>query len=157
MLGPINVSAVRQQHSRFLHGVATVIDDAANAGAAFGERYQGHHWKAPTGKLEQATKARVIRTRQGNRIILSNNSPYAHAQEYGSGLHASRGNRGKYPIVPRRASALRWVSGGQVHFSKRVMHPGVRATRFLFLKTEAAAAHQYNILRGRLDALVARS
>lgn len=160
MLGPINVSDVRRQHSKFLHSAGEIIDHAAHEAAEFGSKYQGHHWKQPTGNLERQTQARVIKTRQGNRIVLSNKAPYALAQEYGSGLHASRGARAKYPIPgPNNKSGktLRWVSNGRVHFSKRVMHPGVRATRFLFLKTEAAAARQYNILRGRLDALVARS
>lgn len=43
-------------------------------------------------------------------------------QEYGTRPHV---------ITPKRARALRFVSGGQVVFARRVNHPGTKATRFI--------------------------
>ncbi|MDN5919087.1 MAG: hypothetical protein L0I76_29000 [Pseudonocardia sp.] len=41
-------------------------------------------------------------------------------------------------IVPNRAKALRFVSGGQVRFAKRVNHPGTRAKPFVQDSARAA-------------------
>lgn len=63
-------------------------------------------------------------------------TPYAEAQEFGSGIHGERG--AKYPILPRYKKALRWAISGSIgggedgyRFSKGVMHPGVPAKRYL--------------------------
>jgi hypothetical protein len=67
-------------------------------------------------------------------------APDARAQEYGSGLHARRGLKKKYPILPknRRMLAFYWevadenpdqfqfLSDGRV-LMKSVMHPGIEA------------------------------
>jgi hypothetical protein len=153
-MGPINITALRNAHSGFLRKQAVAIDYAAREGGEFGARYAGgHKFKKPTGALESATKVRVIRTSSGNRLILSNSKKYALAQEYGSGLHATRGPRAKYPIPAKRGKFLRFVLNGRVVFRRKVMHPGVPATRWLFQKTEAAGAHEWNQLKRRLGRL----
>jgi hypothetical protein len=153
-MGPVDIRAIRDAHNRFLRKQQNEIDYAAREGGEFGARYAGgHKFKKPTGALEGATKVRVIRTSSGNRLILSNSKKYALAQEYGSGLHATRGPRAKYAIMPRRAKALRFVINGKVIYSRKVMHPGVPATRWLFQKTEAAGAHEWNQLKRRLGRL----
>lgn len=153
MTGPINIRSVKYAHTAFLALQSQIIDAVAHEAGEFGARYQGHHWKKPTGNLEGSTETQVVRTRTGNRLVIRNKAKYALAQEFGSGIHATRGPRAKYPIVARRAKALRFVVNGHVVFRKRVMHPGVKPTRFLFQKTEAAGAHEWNLLRSGLGRL----
>lgn len=69
-------------------------------------------------------------------------APGAEAQEFGSGLQGP--NAAKYPIVPKFKKALRFpvqgsVEGGDAGFAfrRKVMHPGVRAQRFLQRGVEA--------------------
>jgi hypothetical protein len=59
-------------------------------------------------------------------------APHAAAHEYGSGLYGE-----KYPIRPRNKKALRWAVQGVIGtnsgfaFASGVMHPGVKARRYL--------------------------
>ena len=76
------------------------------------------------------------------RITTTVKAPDAHAQEYGSGLHAQRGVKAKYPITPKpghKLLAFNWeiananperfnfLPDGRVVLPK-VMHPGIKAT-----------------------------
>lgn len=60
--------------------------------------------------------------------------PYAMAVEYGSGLHAEGGSRGKYPIRPVNKKALFFSlgpNGPDVGPIGGVMHPGVKPRPYL--------------------------
>lgn len=88
--------------------------------------------------------------------VLSATAPGAEAQEFGSGLHGERGE--KYPIRPRFKKALRFAAAGSVAgggegftFAKGVMHPGVKAKRYLQGGVEA----KLDMLSGELSAAVA--
>lgn len=86
---------------------------------------------ARTGNLTRRTKAKVIKTGKGRVIKVSNAAKYAWAQDQGSGLYGPK--RSKYVIRPKRAKALRFIGrDGNVVFAKRVEHPGVKPTRFLY-------------------------
>lgn len=74
-------------------------------------------------------------------------APHAAALEFGSGIHGERGE--PYPIFPKHKKALRWPVQGRIGvsgaassgyaFAKGVMHPGVKAQRFLERAAEAKA------------------
>jgi hypothetical protein len=72
-----------------------------------------------------------IRTEEGPRTATSAESSVvtdaaqAFALEFGSGLHAERGPKEKYPIEPDEKKALFWP--GAAHPVFRVMHPGIEA------------------------------
>lgn len=79
--------------------------------------------------------------------VIAIRTPYAAAQDSGSGLHGPR--HAKYPIVPKRAKVLAWGGGRRLsgnlrrgasatHFAARVMHPGVKGTHFVKRGVEAA-------------------
>lgn len=55
----------------------------------------------------------------------------AHAQEFGSGLHAKRGPRVKYPIRPKNSPFLEFPGTnafeGWLIRTKEVQHPGINA------------------------------
>ena len=83
--------------------------------------------------VEQKGYLYVIRTRAGGP-----NAKDARAREYGSGLHARKGKKAKYPIRPRETGGVLvfpWdkasdliprTKDGKV-ILKEVMHPGIRA------------------------------
>ena len=66
-------------------------------------------------------------------------APHAAAHEYGSGLYGPK--RAKYAIKPKNKKALKWAVQGAIApggaasagfaFSRGVMHPGVKASRYL--------------------------
>lgn len=62
-------------------------------------------------------------------------SPKLAAFEWGSGIHATRGARGKYPITPKNKKALSFAGtnefAGQQIVTQLVMHPGVEKRAFL--------------------------
>lgn len=55
-------------------------------------------------------------------------------------LHMEFGTRSGYTITPQRARVLRFRSGGRTVFTRRVVHPGVRARPFLRPALRAAGA-----------------
>lgn len=61
-------------------------------------------------------------------------APFARAFDTGSGVHATKGRRGKYPIRPFNKPFLQFMGtndfAGQVIRVKEVKHPGVRGTRY---------------------------
>ena len=103
---------------------------------------------APVG--ESGTLAQSIRRGPPEGSILTRDlrgdiiaaTPYAEAQEFGSGVHGPKGEA--YPIVPRFKRALRWPVQGSIPgggpgfgFAKKVMHPGVQGQHFLERGVEA--------------------
>lgn len=100
--------------------------------------------KAPidTGRLKRSI-TRSNPKKEGTRwtITIGTNVEYARAQEFGSGLHATRGPKKKIKISPKRKKALafKWPnapsglepskSGKHVFLS--VMHPGVKPQPYL--------------------------
>jgi len=61
-------------------------------------------------------------------------APFARAFDTGSGIHATRGKRGKYKILPIRAPYLQFMGtndfAGKVIRVKEVKHPGVRGVGY---------------------------
>lgn len=108
------------------------LDDMAN-------RAKAHAPVGESGILKQSIRRGAVTGSLASGTLsgdLSATAPGAEAQEFGSGIHGERG--AKYPIVPKRKRALRFPIGGSVasgdagfRFAKKVMHPGVRARRFL--------------------------
>jgi hypothetical protein len=109
-------------------GLVTMADAARNL-APVGE----------TGHLKQSIRRGAIEgslsagTLHGD---LSATAPGAEAQEFGSGKYGPRA--AAYEIRPRFKKALRFHSAGSVaggdvgfRFAKAVIHPGVKAKRFL--------------------------
>lgn len=149
MSGPINISALRRAHNAFILDLVEQIDEAQEQA---GETLRMNlalrsEFKNPTGKLAAATETRLIRTRRGNVLRVSNKKPYALAQERGSGTHAGKG---RYLIRPRKAKALRFMQGGAVVFRKSVMHPGVPATHWLLKGIQRGELAETNFLHTRL-------
>lgn len=131
MTGPIDISAVRRKHQRFLRAhqamVAREADDAADQIEHHVRQSPG--FKPRTGNLQRQTKARVIR--RGKHVIVrgSNSARYANAIEGGARPHVIRA---------RRKKTLRFIGRGGIVFRKAVNHPGNRPYRFLLRATLSA-------------------
>lgn len=90
--------------------------------------------------------------------VIEIRTPYAAAQNSGSGLYGPR--KAKYPIVPKRKKALAWGgarrlsgtlrSGAQAtNFATRVMHPGVKGSHFVERGVEGVFRKIGDLLIGR--------
>lgn len=61
-------------------------------------------------------------------------APFARAFDIGSGIHATKGRKNKYKILPKRAPFLQFQGtnefSGQLIRVKKVSHPGVRGVKY---------------------------
>jgi hypothetical protein len=146
----IKINAVKSIHRKFLRTHESAIDAAMTLVESFPQKHVRENprgYKHRTGNLTQKTQAKFIRVGKGKRLLrVKNTAKYAAAQDGGSGLHGPR--RSKYAIVPRRAKLLRFTTkSGAVVFARKVMHPGVKPTRFLYRATNAT----YRVLGPHLE------
>lgn len=130
----LNVGTLRADHDRFLSAhsamVAGVMYDAGVVALAEVAVHSG--FKPESGKLQQATTTRVIRTSGGKLLRISNARPYARAIELGAKPHK---------IVARKSKFLRFYGkGGGLTFRRSVNHPGNRPYWFLRNATQVAAS-----------------
>jgi hypothetical protein len=117
--------------------IDSIADRTVNLGRGFiGKKYAGVSSRSGSGRL--ARSLRVVHRFAPNRDVEAHAGAnptgrivgYAIFHHEGTGVH---GGRGVYPIVPRRASRLRfyWVKAGGVVYLKRVRHPGSPAQEYL--------------------------
>jgi len=122
-------------HQHFQANLARELDKALKV-----EQVQQLAWRAITqnrdivsrkGNLLKRSKVKIIRNAKGKLIKLSNSSKYAAAQDLGSGLYGPK--RAKYLIQAKNGKALHFTSKtGKEVFVRRVWHPGVKPTHFLY-------------------------
>lgn len=103
------------------------------------EEARDHHkFTSRHGQLERAVTEGPIETGPlvGRVWLDTNVAMYAPFIHEGTGLYGP--NHAKYPISPKAGHFfLRWESGGQEIWARKVMHPGVKSDPFLY---EAAKA-----------------
>lgn len=97
-----------------------------------------------TGFLQRNTVPGAV---TADHAVIEIRTPYAAAQDTGSGLYGPKHR--KYPIRPKKGKALAWGGARRLtgtlkrgssatHFARLVMHPGVKGTRFVKRGVEAA-------------------
>lgn len=148
-MGIINLSHVRAAHEAFLNAhkamVAGVLYDAGNivsAEIALRPQFTPH-----TGKLQRATKTRVIRTAGGRLLRVTNSSPYAAPIELGSRPHR---------IVARNARVLRFYTKNGVVFRRAVNHPGTKPYWFMRKATDVAGHRAEHMLLAGMERVARR-
>lgn len=106
-------------------------------------------FKPRSGKLQKATKAKVVRLGSGRVLKMSNAKPYAAAIDKGAKPHV---------ISPKRPGGrLRFRGpGGAFVFARKVRHPGNKAYRFLQRATLTASNKFENQFERRMSAIAAR-
>jgi hypothetical protein len=105
-------------------------------------------FKPRSGKLQKATKAKVVRTSGGRLLKMSNSKPYAAAIDKGAKPHVIR--------AKRMGGRLKFRAGGRVVYARAVRHPGNKPYRFLARATMHAANKFENQFERRMSAIAAR-
>lgn len=136
-------------HTRFLAQSEEAAHLALEVGAASAKRVVAvdPQFTPRTGNLQKKTKTKVVRTKGGYLMKLTNDAPYAAAIDKGAAAHVIR---------PKRSAFLQFRIGGRWVRTKSVNHPGNRAYRFLSRAHEAAGSTTERVLRARLSAIAAR-
>jgi len=133
MRGPIvNLDEIRRAHQHFLAANQRMIVEAADRAGDHAEEHVQRYatFKRRTGKLQDATRHRVVRTRGGHLLRIQNPAKYAAAIDSGARPHR---------IVARRAKALRFIGrAGGIVFRQAINHPGNKPYKFLYRATNAA-------------------
>ncbi|MCA9647231.1 MAG: hypothetical protein KC492_41365 [Myxococcales bacterium] len=121
----VNLGNVKAAHKRFLAANERMVTTIMDRTATFAVDYVHQHptFTRRTGKLQDKTKARVMRTAGGKLLRISNSAKYAKAIELGSKAHL---------IEARRKKFLRFKIAGKWVFARRVKHPGTKPHKFLW-------------------------
>lgn len=151
----IDVSQVRRAHRKFLADLKTEIDASL---AEAGEHAKAHvrtdselERRSKTRSVKDATKARVMRTK-GGKLVRLTNSKMRRGYDVSVGLeHGTRPH-----TIRARSGVLRFRSGGAVKFRKSVWHPGTKPYKFLFKASTSAYGVLGVSLRTRLARLARR-
>ena len=135
----LNIGNLRAEHDKFLRAhsdmVAGVLHDAGVVALAEVETHPG--FKPRTGNLQKSIGTRLVRTRRGKVLRVSDDKAgtgvgYARPIEEGSRPHR---------IVVKNGKLLRFVGrGGGLVFRRSVMHPGTKPYWFLRNATRVAGA-----------------
>lgn len=144
-----SVAAMKRAHERFLAQSEDAATLALNAGAsAAKEQVRLEPQFTPrTGNLQKRTSTKVVRTKGGFLMKLSNDAPYAAAIDNGAKPHT---------ISAKHSPFLVFRIGNQWIRKKSVNHPGNRAYRFLSLAHTRAGSITERVLRASLSQIAAR-
>lgn len=154
--GTIDVAAVRRQHAKLLAGLSQEIRGALGEA---GQHAKDHvktksefERQSPSGRsVKDLTKFRVVRTKGGKLLRISNNR-MSRGHNVSLGLeHGTRPH-----TIKAKTGTLRFRSGGDWVFRREVQHPGTRAYRFLSNATGSAYSSLGSRLQTRLSALARR-
>jgi hypothetical protein len=128
----LNLDEVQRGHDHFLAGNQRLVSSAEELAGRHALQYVQQHseFHRRSGKLQDKTAYRVVKTSGGKILRISNPLPYAAAIDTGSKAHR---------ITARNASVLRFVSrSGVLMFRRSVWHPGTRPYKFLYNATDSA-------------------
>jgi len=120
---------------------------------AFGGRHAVNHvWSHPgfkpnTGRLQGSTKAKVVRTRGGNLLRLTNSAKYAVPIDTGARPHVIKGRNGGFLHFKGKFG---WVR------TRSVDHPGNRPYKFMYRAHHSAARVIERNLTQKLSRIASR-
>jgi hypothetical protein len=139
-----SLMSLKRQHEFLLANVARAVQDSLE----FGGRHAVQHvnlypqFKPQTGKLQKATKVRVIRTRGGKLLKITNRKPYASAIDKGANPHT---------ITAKGGGMLRFKGKNGNWVQKRsVQHPGNKPYKFMYRAHRSAGRVLLRKLKTRL-------
>lgn len=133
-----NVPKLKHDHRLFLNDHQVMVEGALSAAGREGEKVVaqnnvGFSAPASSGGIRKSTRFILHRTARGHVLKLQNTAKHAAAQDSGSGLYGPK--HAKYKISVKRKKALAFLNfghaPGSIVFSRSVMHPGVKPTKFL--------------------------
>ena len=127
-----NLEEVKRGHAHFLAGNARLIVDAETIAGRHALTYVQRYseFTRRTGKLQDTTRFRIVRTAGGRLLRIANPQAYAASIDTGSKAHR---------ITAKNGKALRFMSrSGVMIFRRSVWHPGTRPYKFLYNATDSA-------------------
>ena len=127
-----NFDEIHRGHEHFLAGNERLLVDAENRAGRHAEVYVQEHseFKRRTGKLQDTTSYRLVKTTGGRILRIVNPQPYAKAIDTGSKAHE---------IVAKNGGVLAFMGrSGVMVFRRRVWHPGTRPYKFLYNAADSA-------------------
>ena len=147
-----DLNKIKRKHQHFLAEHSRAVNEALapTALTPWTWRWVSQHggFTSRSGNLVHKTSVKLVRTRGGVLVKMSNTAKYAAAQDGGSGLYGPK--RRKYLIRAKNAQVLAFNVGGRLIFRRSVMHPGVKPTRFLYNANDALFRTSKQWLRGAM-------
>ncbi len=145
-----SVAALKRTHGWFLAENERAMHEAAVEGAqkALATVESRPVFTPRTGHLQESTRTRVVRTKTGRLLNITNHAKYAKAIDQGSRAHEIAPRR--KPYLTFKAKDGRWVR------AKKVMHPGTKAYRFLENATQQGFLRIERALSPRMSRIASR-
>jgi hypothetical protein len=112
---------------------------------------------APAAHLRVATTEEATASSPNSYAMkLKPNAPDARAWEFGSGLHATRGQAAPYPIAPKNPNGrlvFYWKREGRLFVGRpgqAISHPGIKAEPYIYVALRRQAQHITKIITDNL-------
>jgi len=138
-----NFDEVRRGHEHFLAGNERLFVQAEDTAGRHALAYvqSNSDFKRRSGKLQDSTTYRIVRTSGGRLLRIANPVAYAATIDTGSRAHwiAPKQSTSRVTGLTRRGSVLAFMGrAGVMLFRRRVWHPGTRPYRFLYNAADSA-------------------
>ncbi len=136
-----NIEEVQRGHQHFLAGNERLIGESEELAGRFALGYVQQHsdFQRRSGKLQDETAYRIVRTAGGKILRISNPKAYAKSIDTGSKAHWIYPKQTFSGGRTTRGSVLAFMGrGGVMVFRRRVHHPGTRPYKFLYNAADAA-------------------
>lgn len=145
-----SIEKMKRGHQQVLAETARAIDESLEFGGRHAKDHVNQHPKFTprTGALQRATKTKVVRTRGGKLLKITNAKPYAASIDRGAKPH-------RISAKPGKKLRFRGRGGGLV-FASAVQHPGNRAYKFLYRAHRSAGRVTERKLSQRLSRVASR-
>lgn len=145
-----SIARLKRGHEDALAEVKQAIEEELRFGGQHAENFVHQHpgFKPRSGRLQAATKTKVVRTRGGKLLRITNDKKYAAAIDGGAKPH---------PISPKGGGYLHFKGkNGWVRTKKTINHPGNRPYKFLYRAFRSAARVVEPNLHDRLSRIASR-
>lgn len=144
-----SLTRMRRGHEHLLAGHQRAVTESLEFGGKHAVSHVNQHpkFKPRTGALQAATKTKVVRTKGGKLLRISNSKPYAGAIDKGARPHV---------IKAKAGGKLRFKGSGGWVSKSSVNHPGNRPYKFLYRAHRSAGRVIDRNLTQRLTAIASR-
>lgn len=152
-----NFDEIHRGHEFFLAQNERLLVDSEQLAGRFAQDYvrTNSDFTRRSGKLQDKTTFRIVKTSGGRILRIANNVPYAQIIESGSRAHEihPRQTTSRTTGLTSRGTALAFMGrAGVMVFRRSVKHPGTRPYKFLWNATDAAyRVLGQELIRGMTD------
>lgn len=154
-----NFDDIHRGHEHFLAGNERLLVQSEEIAGRHAESYvkTNSDFTRRSGKLQDKTSYRLVKTSGGRILRIVNPMPYAASIDTGSKAHWIYPKQTTTGLWTTRGSALAFMGrAGVMVFRRRVWHPGTKPYKFLYNATESAYRVLGNELRRGMTDLAQR-